>query len=266
MRGVSTISLELIVNPTDTSLSLHPLSPYMIKAAILDLDGTVYEGSRLIEGADTAIAEMRRKGIKVIFCTNNSSRPAADISEKLNSMGIPCDVDDVVSSASLALRYASDYHLEKVYFCGSDKMRNEFVKNGIALCRPEECRNLIIGMDTEYNYQKMTQGVRAALKAERIIICNEDRLYPAEDGVKPGCGAMVHSILSVTQKKYDVILGKPGTAMMSFISEKFGFGPEEMMVIGDTETSDVAMADAYGSPSLLIGKDIRSLKDAPLKL
>ena len=31
----------------------------MIKAAILDLDGTVYEGSRLIEGADTAIEEMR---------------------------------------------------------------------------------------------------------------------------------------------------------------------------------------------------------------
>ena len=27
----------------------------MIKAAILDLDGTVYEGSRLIEGADAAM-------------------------------------------------------------------------------------------------------------------------------------------------------------------------------------------------------------------
>ena len=235
----------------------------MIKAAILDLDGTVYEGSRLIEGADTAIAEMRSRGIKVVFCTNNSSRPAKDISEKLNSMGIPCNAEDVVSSASLAVRYAVDNRLEKVYFCGSDRMRGEFLRNGIDLCPPEECRNLIIGMDTEYDYGKMTKGVRAALKAERIIVCNEDRLYPAEDGVKPGCGAMVHSILSVTQKKYDVILGKPGTAMMSFISERFGFRPEEMMVIGDTETSDVAMADAYGSPSLLIGRDIGSLRDAP---
>jgi len=145
-------------------------------------------------------------------------------------------------------------------------MRGEFLRNGIDLCAPEKCRNLIIGMDTEYDYGKMTKGVRAALKAERIIVCNEDRLYPAEDGVKPGCGAMVHSILSVTQRKYDVILGKPGTAMMSFISEKYGFMPEEMMVIGDTETSDVAMADAYGSPSLLIGRDVESLRDAPSKL
>ena len=71
----------------------------MIKAAILDLDGTVYEGSRLIDGADTAIDEMRVMGIKVVFCTNNSSRPAGDIAEKLNSLGIPCDVRDWVEKA-----------------------------------------------------------------------------------------------------------------------------------------------------------------------
>ncbi len=238
----------------------------MIKSVILDLDGTVYEGSRLINGADIAIAEMRDKGIKVIFCTNNSSRPVIDISNKLNSMGIDCNEEDVVSSAFLAIRYAVDNRLEKVYFCGSDRMKDEFMRNDIDLCKPEECRNLIIGMDTEYDYKKMTYGVRAALKAKNIIICNEDRLYPTEDGMMPGCGAMVSSILSVTQKKYDIILGKPGTAMMSFISKKYGFRPEEMMVIGDTETSDVAMANAYGSPSLLVGKDIRSLADSPHKL
>ena len=233
----------------------------MIKAVILDLDGTVYEGNRLIDGADTAIEYMRSKGLKVIFCSNNSSRPAADIAKKLNSMGIPCTEEDVVSSGSLAVRYAIDNHLEKVYFCGSDKMREEFQKNGIDLCRPEECRNLIIGMDTEFDYAKMTAGVRAALAAERILVCNVDGLYPAEDGVKPGCGAMVSSILSVTKRDYDIILGKPGTMMISFISERYGFSAEEMIVIGDGVDSDIAMANSYGSPSLLIGEDICLLKD-----
>ena len=232
----------------------------MIRAAILDLDGTVYEGSRLIDGADAAIESMRRKGLKVIFCTNNSSRPASSIVSKLNSMGIPCNEDDVVSSGSLAVDYALA-NPEGIYFCGSDAMREEFRKKNIRFCAPDECRTLIIGMDMKYDYERMTLGARAALKAEKIIICNKDRLYPTEDGLNPGCGAMVASILSVTQRKEDLILGKPETTMMEFISGRFKFRPEEMMVIGDTETSDVEMAKRFGSPSLLIGKDIESLKD-----
>ena len=100
--------------------SASPSSFDNIKAVILDLDGTVYEGNRLIDGADSAIEFMRRKGLKVIFCSNNSSRPAADIAKKLNSMGIPCTEEDVISSGSLAVRYAIDNHLEKVYFCLRD--------------------------------------------------------------------------------------------------------------------------------------------------
>ena len=238
----------------------------MIKAVILDLDGTVYEGNRLIDGADSAIEEMRKMGMAVIFCTNNSSRPAKDISDKLKSMGIPCDVNDIVSSASLAIDYTLSNHLERIYFCGSDMMREELIRRGIMLCSPEECKHLIIGMDSEYNYAKMTAGVRAALKAERIIICNEDRLYPAEDGLKPGCGAIVHSLLFATGRDYDINLGKPETAMMSFISRTYGFMPEEMMVVGDSECSDVAMAKAFGSPAILIGRNLGSLKDVPSKL
>lgn len=234
----------------------------MIKAVILDLDGTVYEGNKLIDNADAAISDMRRQGLEVIFCTNNSSRPAADIARKLNGLGIPCEEKDVVSSGSMALRYALDKQLENVYFCGSDRMRDEFEKNGIKLCSPNDCKNLIIGMDTEYNYEKMTDGVRAALKAEKIIICNQDKLYPTEDGVKPGCGAMVSSILSVTGRNYDTILGKPGTAMLSFISDRYDYEAKEMIIIGDGADSDIAMADRFGSPSILVGRDATSLKYA----
>ncbi|MEW6216747.1 MAG: HAD family hydrolase, partial [Candidatus Bipolaricaulota bacterium] len=37
---------------------------------ILDLDGTVYLGERLIPGAERAVAQLRDRGRKVVFLSN----------------------------------------------------------------------------------------------------------------------------------------------------------------------------------------------------
>lgn len=238
----------------------------MIKAVLLDLDGTVYEGTRLIPGADEAVDIMRDMGLKVIFCTNNSSRPRSKIASKLRGMGIPCEEGDVVSSGFMAMEYAREHGLRKVYLCGSNELRMEFIENGIDICDAESCENLIIGMDSTYDYEKMTLGVRAALRAERIIICNRDRLYPAEDGLRPGSGAIVSSILSAAGRTEDVILGKPCTAMMEYVSRTISLSADEMLVIGDSAESDGAMASAYGSGSALVGNDLSLLEIARTSL
>lgn len=237
----------------------------MIKAVLLDLDGTVYEGNRLITGADEAIRIMRDRGLKVIFCTNNSSRPRNRIAKKIEKMGIPCEKGDVVSSGFIATEYAKSLGTDRLYLCGSDDLRKEFIKNDIHMCEPEDCETLIIGMDTDFDYGKMTMGVRAALHAERIVICNKDRLFPTESGPKPGSGAIVASILSAVDRKEDTILGKPGTAMMKYISETTGFGADEMVVIGDSPGSDGAMAKAYDSTFICVSPE-HPLIDAVTRL
>lgn len=227
----------------------------MIKAVLLDLDGTVYEGTRLIPGTDEAIRVMREKGLKVVFCTNNSSKSRISIAKKLVGMGIPCGKEDVVSSGFIAIEYAKNLKESKICLSGSDEIRGEFVKNGISLCEPEECEILIIGMDIEFDYPKMTYAVRAALNAKKIIVCNKDRLFPTETGPKPGSGAIVGSILSAVDREEDLILGKPNTPMLEFISKTMGFEPEEMLMVGDTPSSDGAMAESYGSRFLLVSPE-----------
>ncbi len=108
-------------------------------------------------------------------------------------------------------------------------------------------------MDSEYNYYKMTCAIRAALRAEKIIVCNLDKLFPKEDGLYPGCGAMASSILFCSGRSPDIILGKPSTYMMEYVAKKYGYGADEMIVVGDSLNSDIAMAKAYGSPYALIG-------------
>ena len=232
---------------------------HMLKLALVDLDGTVYVGNKLIDGADEAIDNMRKSGMHVRFCTNNSFKSVESIAAKLRNMGIPCQPTDVISSGLMGIHYAKTHHLEKVYFCGSDQFRAEFERNFIELADENTCKNLVIAMDIEYDYTKMTRAVRAALRAEKIVVCSKDKLFPCEGGLCPGCGAIVSSILSVTGRREDTFVGKPDPYMISYAAKECNAEPGEIIVIGDVPENDEAMAAAYGSHSLVIGRDIASL-------
>ncbi|MBE6515040.1 MAG: HAD-IIA family hydrolase [Thermoplasmata archaeon] len=226
----------------------------MIEAVLLDLDGTVYKGDKLIEGADLAIENMRNQGVRVFFCTNNSSKLPSSIARKLNRMGIECTEEDVISSGSMAIKYVLEKGSNEVYISGTEELRRGFVDAGIDVCDENEARTLVIGMDPEFNYDKITKGMRAAFNARTIIICNEDRWFEKEDGLYPGNCAMTSSILHCSGRKPDLMIGKPGSFMAEYIGEKYGFSKENIMVIGDSVDSDIAMAKKFGCKYLLIGQ------------
>ena len=45
-----------------------------IKCYLLDMDGTIYLGNELIDGAKEFLEKLKEKNIKYIFLTNNSIR------------------------------------------------------------------------------------------------------------------------------------------------------------------------------------------------
>jgi ribonucleotide monophosphatase NagD (HAD superfamily) len=68
----------------------------------------------------------------------------------------------------------------------------------------------------------------------------------------PGCGPIVSALENAwgRQAKYEV--GKPGIMLLEMIANDKKVGPEEILVVGDSIESDIAMAKAFGSPSVLI--------------
>ena len=69
-----------------------------IKLFLMDMDGTVYVGDRKIDGAFEALEELKRRGKKVLFLTNNSSKTAEKYVDKLSRMGYPATEKDIFSS------------------------------------------------------------------------------------------------------------------------------------------------------------------------
>ena len=68
-----------------------------IRLFVLDLDGTIYLGDRLLPGAAEFITTAKEKGRQVLFFTNNTSRSPMEYVERLSRMGIPVTREDILS-------------------------------------------------------------------------------------------------------------------------------------------------------------------------
>ena len=210
----------------------------MVKAILLDLDGTVYKGNKLLEGSREAIDNMRKTGAHVFFCTNNSSSHPVHIKDKLNNMGIDCNLDDIITAGMMAVKYVLEKNLHNVYISGTDDFRRCFEEKNILLCNEEAADVTVIGMDPLFNYEKMTKGLRAAVRSRNIIVCNEDRFFEKEDGIFPGNGGMTSAILYCSNRKPDVVVGKPEVLMPDYISKVYNYQNKDMIVVGDSVYSD----------------------------
>lgn len=227
------------------------------KAVAFALDGTVYLGSRLVDGVDDVIRHCRKLGKSVFFLTNNSSETRSQIFHKLRGMGIDCTFREVLTSGYAAALHAHRERLNNIYICGSKNLVSECEKLSVHSVEAEEAENMLIGLDPEFDYEKLAVAVDVALKANKVIACNKEKAYPGQDGkLMPGCGGMVTPVEWCSGRMVDYVIGKPNTFMLKEVSEQLGIAPEEILVVGDTYESDILMANRFGSPSVIVSSHV----------
>lgn len=223
------------------------------KAVVFALDGTVYLGSRLVEGIDDVIRHCRSLGKSIFFLTNNSSETRSQIFHKLRNLGIDCTFREVVTSGYAAALYAHRERIANLYVCGSTNLISECEKLSVHCAEPEEAEAMLIGLDPEFTYEKLAVAVDVAMRSKKVIACNKERLCPnEEESLVPGCGAMVAAIEWSSGRLVDFTLGKPNTFMLKEVCEQLGLEPDQILVVGDSYETDILMANKFGSQSALI--------------
>lgn len=226
-----------------------------IDLVMFDLDGTIYYGSKIIDGANEAIAFFRNHGKKVYFTTNNSTKTRRHIYERLVGIGVDCEPDEVITSGYLAALYAKNNHLDNIYIFGSMDLVEEFEEQGITASKDSNADNLLIGYNPNMTYEELTDALQVALQAKCIIACNRERVYPGDNArLMPGCGAMTAPIEWCANRKCDIVIGKPSAYMANVVGEMNTISQNRILVVGDTLESDIKMAENAGCKSVLISE------------
>ncbi|MFC2166240.1 HAD-IIA family hydrolase [Acidobacteriota bacterium] len=221
------------------------------KAIFLDLDGTVYLGDKLINGAARFLAYLRQRNIAHYFLSNNSSRSKKDYATKLSDLGIQARSDQIILSTDGVIEFLKERRINRVYVVGTESMKRMFQETGI---NPESSQPeyVILGYDTELTYDKLKTASLFLQNDIRLIATHCDLVCPTPDGPIPDVGSMLALFEKATGKKPFRIFGKPNPEMIAHVLEKHKAKPQEAVMIGDRIYTDMELANRIGCDFILV--------------
>jgi len=208
-------------------------------AWIFDLDGVLWLGGDPIPGSADAVAKVREAGHRVLFLTNNSSRPVSAIVTKLTEMGIAAEHDEVVTSAQAAASLLEAGTTALV--CAGVGVSEALEEQGVDGVAEGSADAVIVGYHEEFDYHRLTVAYRAVCGGARLIGTNDDATYPTPDGPIPGGGAILAAVTTATGSEAEVA-GKPYEPMAELVRQRLGDDVEGAVLVGDRPSTDGLMA------------------------
>ncbi|PKL07087.1 MAG: TIGR01457 family HAD-type hydrolase [Spirochaetae bacterium HGW-Spirochaetae-9] len=229
-------------------------------AFIIDMDGVIYHGNRLLPGAAELVAWLKANDKKFLFLTNSSERSPAELSQKLARLGIEVDASHFYTSAlATAAFLASQRPHGSVYAIGEPGLINALYEAGYTMnnVNPDY---VVVGEARSYNLDTIEKAVSLVFGGARLIGTNPDLTGPTEKGIMPACGSLLAPIeLATGRKAYFV--GKPNPLMMRHAIRKLGVTREETAIVGDRMDTDIVAGIESDMETVLVLSGVTARED-----
>jgi 4-nitrophenyl phosphatase/NagD protein len=233
-----------------------------VKYFILDMDGTVFLGDKLLPGALDFIDLLQQRELGYLFLTNNSSKHRGQYTQKLNQLGLKVSQDQIFTSGeATAIYILSEKPGARIYLVGTPALVDEFMSYGLNLVE-QDPDIVVLGFDTTLTYQKLWKlcdFVRAGLP---YIATHPDINCPIEGGYMPDIGAMIAFVEASTERSPDVVVGKPNRIIVESLVERTVTPIESLCMVGDRLYTDIALGKT-GMITVLVLSGETKLDDLP---
>jgi phosphoglycolate/pyridoxal phosphate phosphatase family enzyme len=237
-----------------------------VSSLVCDMDGVLYRGTEVIPGAPEALMRLRARGIKVLFCTNNSNPTVPQYVERLASFGIESRTDEILSSAVVTEAVLRERGLAggRALVIGGEGLREAASRAGLRIEADRQRADVdvvLVGWDRDFDYPAMRRAAAAVRKGATFIASNKDATFPASDGLWPGAGAILASIETASGRQAEVV-GKPHAPMMAAIARRLE-GRGRIGTIGDRSDTDLAGGFQMGWMTILVLSGVTGRAEVP---
>ncbi|MBF6302406.1 HAD-IIA family hydrolase [Nocardia amamiensis] len=233
------------------------------RALLLDLDGTLYRGHEVIEGAPEALTADGDAAQRLVYVTNNASRGPAVVAAHLADLGFPASADDVVTSAQAAARLLAE-RLDpgaQVLVVGTDDLAAEVDAVGLRSIRRfngAAPAAVVQGHSPHTAWPDLAEAAYA-LRADALwVAANTDKTLPNERGLAPGNGAMVAALRAASERE-PVVAGKPYPPLLEDALVRAD--SRSALVVGDRLDTDIEGANRVGLDALLVLTGVSTLDE-----
>ncbi|MDF8264201.1 HAD-IIA family hydrolase [Luteipulveratus flavus] len=235
------------------------------RGLVCDLDGVVYAGPRPVPGAVDALERAVSTGRRVVYATNNASRPPEAVAQHLSDLGLSAGAADVITSSVAGAQYLADRVApgSAVLAVGGPGVAAALSHVGLDPVAPVDARAasgatgkqpvraVLQGYGADVTARDLAEAAHAIQHDALWVATNVDRTLPTDRGVAPGNGTLVDAVRAAVGRG-PAVIGKPGPAMYELAARTLGLGPSDLLGVGDRLETDIAGARAAAMPSALV--------------
>lgn len=226
-----------------------------IQFFLLDLDGTIYLGDKLIDGALEFINMIKNQGKSLVFLTNNSSKNSFDYVKKLKELGIDIEEKQIFTSGTATKLYLmNEKPNSSIFLLGTKSLEEEFEAANFKLITKanQKIDYVVLGFDTSLTYDKLWKACDYIREGVPYIATHPDFNCPLSDGKSmPDIGAMINFIEASTDKR-PYIVGKPNKKIIEVMQKQYGFSMDSVAMVGDRLYTDIQTAINANIESILV--------------
>jgi HAD superfamily hydrolase (TIGR01450 family) len=224
-----------------------------IHGLIFDIDGCLARGRQAIPGAPETVRELKQRGLRLAFLTNDNQRTTEEWVQRLDAMGIAAEPDEILTSAVIAAEFVREHYPDRhILPIGGAGLLAALVERGVGLVeRPEEAEVLVMGRDPHFNQEMLNLACQAIWRGAVFIATNMDRRVPVAGGFKPASGPMVQAVAWATNVE-PVVMGKPSRWAGEMAMKILGIESAHGAVAGDQLDQDIKMGKVAGLHTILV--------------
>ncbi len=229
------------------------------KGLMIDMDGVIYTGDTLVEGADKFVKRLLEQKINFTFLSNNSERTPAQAVEKLARLGIEVEEQHVYTSAMATGSFLKDeFPGSKAFVLGGGGLVKCLEESDIKLVDTEP-DFVILGEGQDFALKMVKQAVDMIIGGARFIATNRDPSPRKSGWNNLGIAATAAMIEEATGREAFVI-GKPSPLMLRSASVYMGLQPADTTIVGDTMETDIIGGLYMGFKTILVLSGIAEKK------
>ncbi len=224
---------------------------------ICDMDGVIYHGNKLLNGAKEFVEWLYEENKKFLFLTNSSNRSPRELQQKLQLMGLDVDENHFYTSALATAKFLSKQSPNcSAYVIGDPGLFHALYEAGISISNTNP-DYVVVGETKNYNYESICHAVTLVLNGAKLIGTNSDLTGPSEAGIIPACRALLSPIEAATGKTAYYV-GKPNPLMMRTGLQMLGVHSEDAAMIGDRMDTDIIAGIESGLDPILVLSGVTS--------
>ena len=233
-----------------------------VQAVVLDVDGTLVhragDAVHVQPGAREVLARIRASGRRLAIFTNGSHESPAWFAEGLRAAGLDIADEEMLTPLRSVQAYLRLGRLEgPVLAFATDPARQFLEAEGMSLASDDGPVDAVFVAHADtVDFALLERAARAIIAGARLLTASYAPAYAAADGPILSRGAMTTAALAKASSTRPVIVGKPSRAAMRTVEEQVGVRGDEIAVIGDDLTMDVALGRLGGARAVLVASGI----------